>query len=123
MCNDYTSKADQLFDVCGVRIFKYQELVDDIDGCLEYCRKYVNENYKKPCTDKQIEELKGYMQEFMLDVQSDLELSAIEILKNTPDNQVPLLIGMYQSYRYSLCVSKRLNGEPIPNELEDRKEM
>jgi hypothetical protein len=120
MMNDFTSKAAQLFDVCEIRTFRYQELVDNIDGCLEYCRKYVDENHEEPCTDKQIEELRGYMQEFMLDVQSDLELSAIEILKNTPYEDLPLIINMNNSKRFQECLSKRFRNEPIPTELEGR---
>jgi hypothetical protein len=117
MVNYSTTKGGQLFDVCGVRTFKYEELLEDIEGCLEACRKYADENHKKPCTDEQIKELKGYMQEFMEDVERDLELIAIEKLKKAPDLEVPLLISAYKSSRYEQCFCLRAKGEPIPDEL------
>ena len=117
MVNYSTSKDGQLFDVCGVRVFKYEELLENIEGCLEACRRYADEHHEKPCTDEQIKELKGYMQEFMEDVENNLELIAIEKLKKAPDLEVPLLLSAYKSSRYEQCYCLRAKGEPIPDEL------
>jgi len=60
------SKDSQLFTICGDDLsFTYGELVADIDGCLSIVRKMCPE-----ATEDQIQELKTYMEKFMLDMEN-----------------------------------------------------
>ena len=80
----------QLFDVCGVMMFTYKELAEDLDGCIARLKHHI-ENHDKEArenmfcmdsvTDEELEELKGYMKEFMEDVQADLGDPLYEDLK------------------------------------------
>jgi hypothetical protein len=63
-CSDKKNK--QTFCICSVATFTYKQLKDDIYKCLKEIKK------KYPtCTDYEIEELRGYMKEFMADVEHE----------------------------------------------------
>jgi hypothetical protein len=79
------SRDAQRFDICGIKSYTYKELKDDLDGCIEGLKAYMKENGPKQdkkytfvpetATDEEFEELKGYMKEFMRDVEEDEDLS------------------------------------------------
>ena len=57
-------RSEQRFEICGVTSFTYEELTTDLQGCL----------YKIVGSEKEKEELKGYMLRFISDVESDPEI-------------------------------------------------
>ena len=72
------TKRSQLFDICGVHAFTYGELVDDIDKCIKCIHDIINDPDEQvdmfipgSVTDEELEELKGYMLEFIQDVDGD----------------------------------------------------
>lgn len=52
-----------LFEICGIATFTAAELRADEDGCLEQARLA-----ESPCDADDLEELRGYMHEFLRDV-------------------------------------------------------
>jgi len=67
----YTSlKELQVFDVCAIKAFKYKELKDDLEGCLDQIKK-LSTSAANIASDKEMEELKGYMLTFISDVEND----------------------------------------------------
>ena len=52
---------DQVFMVCNVADFTYEQLTADIEKCLDECE----------AAGKEREELRGYMQDFIEDVKMD----------------------------------------------------
>jgi len=60
------TRDTQVFQVCGERSFTYKELKESLDACAE-CFSVNGYN------DKAIEELKGYMREFIRDVEAENE--------------------------------------------------
>jgi hypothetical protein len=82
---DHEHERDaQRFDICGIKSYTYKELKDDLDGCIEDLKAYMaeygpNEEQRymfvpKTATDEEFEELKGYMKEFIKDVEEDEDL-------------------------------------------------
>jgi len=82
--SDSKKRDDQLFDVCGVKTFTYAMLNESIDNCIESIKETVKQNNNKKnskklnlCgsgyTDKEYEELKGYMREFINDVREQYD--------------------------------------------------
>ena len=78
-------KEDQLFDICGTKSFTYGELNDSIENCISQLKQICDENSKldpedKPMfssvgyTDEEYDELRGYMQEFISDVNENYNL-------------------------------------------------
>ena len=83
----------QIFQICefgGGIGFTYKEIKEDADGCLERVVDYLKEprdislvkrkkeEFVGPCpTDKELQELKIYMMDFVFDVEDEnLELSS-----------------------------------------------
>jgi hypothetical protein len=66
--SDAKKREDEVFDVCGERSFTYQELTEDIDKCLELIK---NDKDKGSVTQEELDELKGYMLEFIEDVKKE----------------------------------------------------
>lgn len=74
----------QHFDVAGIKTFTYGEMKEHgIDGCIELLKETIKEQNKlenrnkrknmfmaEKHTEKEYDELKGYMREFMDDVES-----------------------------------------------------
>lgn len=73
--SDSKVRSEQEFDVCGERTFTYEELIMDLKRCLD--RFKMNDGIGvaySPPTKEELEELKGYMLEFISDVESDMTL-------------------------------------------------
>ena len=57
---------NELFEVCAVHTFTYRELKDDIENCLV--------TVKEKCPEGNLDELRGYMEEFVADVEEEYEV-------------------------------------------------
>jgi hypothetical protein len=77
-------KDKQLFEICPYATFTYREIKDDIDGCIKKLKRMMIEQHQKQSifaahpdrfSEAEWEELKGYMQEFINDVESDTSLT------------------------------------------------
>jgi hypothetical protein len=66
---------DQYFEISNVATFTYKELKTNLESCLSRVR-----NECPKTTDVEIEELKGYINEFFKDVETDKELKFIDTL-------------------------------------------
>ncbi len=55
--------TEEMFIIGGLASFSFEALFNDMDGCLEKVRKVDPE-----ATDEEIEELRGYMNQFLEDV-------------------------------------------------------
>ena len=75
-------KEEQIFDVCTVKAFTYQELTADIDNCLLKVKNSIEEEVKNKPTDADYEELRGYMKKFIKDVDKEYEDRESEFLKS-----------------------------------------
>jgi hypothetical protein len=86
-CSYSYERDDQVFDVCGVKCFSYAELKkDDFNRALA--------EVKKLCPDTtmpQLQELKGYMEEFMVDVEHDIALNLVQDIKRAKLKDLPEL--------------------------------
>jgi hypothetical protein len=69
-------RDDQYFDVCGVKVFTYGELKEDIKACLAVIKME-----DPSATYEEMSELMGYMKEFMSDVESHKDINFYEDLK------------------------------------------
>jgi len=75
-CSGSKKRADQLFDVdCSVQ-FTYADLKNDLEACMAKVRRYEQKKIKadKRGTPEEHEELRGYMRQFMADVEKDAGL-------------------------------------------------
>jgi len=85
-CSTESKKRDdQLFDICGTHAFTYGELkTRGIDGCIEKLKDIITEKNNEEnkmkqenmfvghnYTTEEYEELKGYIREFMKDVEDE----------------------------------------------------
>ena len=59
------TRDTQVFQVCGEKSFTYKELKESLNACVAY--------FSLDRTDRQLAELKGYMREFMKDVEAENE--------------------------------------------------
>jgi len=64
-CSESVERDTQIFQVCDVKGFYYKELKSDLDGCIQQIKNEVQ------ATPEEIKELKGYIQIFISDVESD----------------------------------------------------
>ena len=85
-CTESNKRDDQIFDVCTIRAFTYKELKEDITKCLSDVKDHVvnsgefNEDYINKCTTiKSMNELKGYMEMFIEDVEEDYKKGELEV--------------------------------------------
>jgi len=104
-------REDQLFDVCAVKSFTYKELTEDIKGCLDIIYKIAQENFKDGCTKKQLKELKGYMKAFIADVKADKSLDEADLVRDTPKEDLPLLVGRLKFKETIQLLAERLREE------------
>ena len=70
------NRSDQLFDVCMVKIFSYEELKGDIEGCIAKIKEE-----DPSATNEEIVELMGYMKNFMADIENYKDVNFYEDLK------------------------------------------
>jgi len=71
----------QIFEICGTTSFTYGELKRDLEGCIDKLRQHIKSKkdsrerqdmfVPSDVTEEELEELKGYMREFMKDVEED----------------------------------------------------
>jgi len=137
----HTSKSyvrdTQLFDVCGVcgvKLFTYQDLKDNLDKCLSLIQEL-----DPKASEEQLQKLKIYMKKFLYDVETDPDIinyeklqhgiidkewieaiyeealkeevnEALTVLK-VEDSDVPLLIGNIKTDLGKLLIDKRLRNE------------
>ena len=89
-CSYSIEKEGQTFDICSVRCFTYEELTSDLAGCLKIVSQIT------PSTEEELEELKGYIIEFIDDVDSDKDLALVEQIKSADLKDLP---GLAQALR------------------------
>ena len=65
---DYEDRDNALFEVCPVTQFTAKELRDNIDECLTQAVVAVIEDGASDPTEEELAELKGYMEQFLADV-------------------------------------------------------
>ena len=88
-CSYSYERGEQAFDVCGVKCFYYGELKENMESALTEVKKLCPE-----ATEKELQELKGYMEEFMVDVEHDIALNLVQDIKRAEFKDLPEL------YRY-----------------------
>jgi hypothetical protein len=59
------TRASALFEVCGIHQFNAAELRKNLDMCAELA---ASKEKGDPVTKEELEELKGYMRDFLADV-------------------------------------------------------
>ena len=59
-------KENQIFEVCGVGCFTYNQLKDDIDDCVRQCAEAEGD-----CKEYELTKLKSYMLSFMGDIEEE----------------------------------------------------
>ena len=67
--SDSDKKEEQLFDICNVATFTYQELKDDMNKCIQH----IKEQYPDDYSDLDYEEVKIYIKRFLKDVDVEYE--------------------------------------------------
>jgi hypothetical protein len=108
-CVTYSDKRDdQIFDICSIKSFTYGELKKDINGCLTEIKKLCPE-----ATDKEIDELEGYMKRFVDDIKTDLSLDEYEKVAACPEFDLPLLVSELKTIRGIRALEHRLRGENL----------
>ena len=86
--SDAKKRADEVFDICAEKSFTYGELLEDIDSCIEVIR-----SGDKKCTEAELEELKGYMENFIADIQEKYPKTPSEKYKDGEINIEEAFIG------------------------------
>jgi len=62
------------FEICGITNFKYWELKEDIEKCIHRVTEILeDEKMNELPTSEDYEELKGYMKEFIKDVENEFK--------------------------------------------------
>jgi len=84
-CSESVERDTQIFQVCDVKGFYYKELKSDLDGCIQQIKNEVQ------ATPEEIKELKGYIQIFISDVESDKLINLIEVIKEASFENIPNL--------------------------------
>ena len=108
--SDAKCKEDELFDICGVKMFIYSELNTDIEKCLKEIEEIGKKDNKIPYTDDEIYiELRGYMNSFIANVTEEYDgrpLKNINICRDCSKYQrksehlVKELIGVIDKFEY-----------------------
>lgn len=93
-CNNTWNMDEQLFDVCSVELFSYKDLKDDLDGCLATVKKKVPK-----ATKEEMEELRRYMEVFMFDVESDVDIRFYGYLKALDMGRMPEVLRWVKTLR------------------------
>jgi hypothetical protein len=83
-CSYSYERDEQQFDVCGVKCFSYKDLKENQEWCFTEIKTLCPES-----TEKEILELKGYMQEFMSDVEHDIALNLVQDIKKSEFRDLP----------------------------------
>jgi len=95
-------------------MFTYRELKDNLQGCLDGLKA----DQCSDATPEEMDELKGYMLEFIEDVESDKDIIEFEKIKNLPLEELPLYISTTKSEAIREWITRRLRGDTD----EDTKE-
>ena len=78
---------DQIFEICAVAWFTYKQLKEDLEACLTKVRSI------DKATDKEIRELKTYIEKFLQDVENDQGLKEYLTVKQARKEDLALLMG------------------------------
>jgi hypothetical protein len=97
-------KDEQYFEICAEHTFTYRQLKDDIEACLKKVQRE-----EKPYTVEEMEELQGYMMEFISDVESDVELKYYE----------DFLEGKITDITKIIDWSENVRDEDLKNEINE----
>ena len=109
VCSYSYERDEQAFDICGVRCFYYKELKENKESALTEVKKLCPE-----ATEKELQELKGYMEEFLVDVEHDIALNLVQDIKRVE------LKNLSELYNYlSDQVSKAYDKDVYEDLLED----
>jgi hypothetical protein len=104
------NRNDQMFDVCGINVFSYGELKEDIKACLALIK------IEDPsATNEEIMELMGYMKEFMADIENDKDIIFYEELKE--GRVTPELLAWVEQKKDEFLKSKDSKFYPNDEEL------
>jgi len=104
--SDSETRAGQVFMVCGVRGFTYEDLQKDIDACLQKCKEECELSEEK--APELLKELRGYMLEFMDDVINDKEIDEMEEVNAASLMDLPLLLPNLKYERSREILARRL---------------
>jgi hypothetical protein len=91
-------------------MFTYKELKEDIKKCLNKVEVHAKKNFKDGCTKLEIQDLKGYMKDFMEDVETDAGINEAETIRSTPEKDLPLLISQIKTENGMELLTRRLKG-------------
>ena len=112
-CSYSYEMDDQAFDVCAVRCFTYGELKEDwktngpaLLASLSKIKKLCPE-----ATEEELQELRGYMLEFIDDVECDIALKIVQDIKRAELKDLPEL------YDYLSNQVSKIHDEEIYTEL------
>jgi len=115
---EFPFRDDQIFEICAIKSFTYKQLKQDINGCLKIAYEIANNDLKDGCTKKQLKELKGYMKEFIKDVESDEEINEAELVKSTKETKLPLLMAQVKTEIGRNLLAQRLRGTKVDEDSE-----
>ena len=85
-CSYSYERDEQAFDICDVKCFYYKELKNNLEDCIKKVKEQCPE-----VSDLEIEELKGYIGEFISDVESDIALNLVQDIKKAKFEELPEL--------------------------------
>jgi len=63
-----------IFEICGVVSFEAKELRESLDACVKRAAFQESRKFLRPVTDDDRDELRGYMVEFLADVDREYPL-------------------------------------------------
>lgn len=87
-CSYSIERDEQAFDICGVKCFFYKELKENLEDCLAQA--------KAECpyaTEEDMKDLRGYIKNFMSDVESDITLNLVQQIKAASLEDLPSLFA------------------------------
>jgi len=115
-CVTYSDKRDdQIFMVCAITSFTYGELKKDLSECINKVQK-MTRKIKSPAknyTKKEFDELKGYILEFIDDIEHDVSFNEYDQVAACPEQDLPLLLSEMTTKRGKRALAHRLRGENL----------
>lgn len=98
-------RDEQIFEICALCCFTYKQIKENFETCISEVRE------KDPkATDKQIEELRGYIKEWIYAVETDQKINDYMRVKESSLKELPLLIGEIKTDDARNFLSERLKG-------------
>lgn len=107
---------DQVFEVCAVRCFTYGELKEDFktNGPNLSASLSIIKGLCPEATEEELQELRGYMLEFIDDVECDIALKIVQNIKTAEIKDLPELYGYLSNQ-----ATKIYDNETYTELLED----